>query len=745
MIRIVLFLVFLFSGAANGASLSGYIKDKTGGEPIPGATVFLPDINRGTVANASGFFVLKDVPQGLLKVKVSSIGFDAVLTQLMIKGETSLDFLLMPAQIKMKEVVVSAGAAAVKEETPYQIESITSKEIFSGGDISIPAALSRVPGINQIGYGPGIGKPVIRGMSFSRVLTVYQGSRFENQQWGEDHGLGLNDPGIEGIEIIKGPASLIYGSGALGGVINIIDEYPAAPGSVKVDFMQNLYSNTLGSKTSLGVKGAGENGVFWSFRGGKDSHADYRSGGGRTIGNSRFNTLSGKGTMGFAKGRSTAKLSYVYFQQNLGIIEEDEMQNSMATTRTDRRIQLPYQNVTDHLLSFQYLLSLKKGVLKLNVSSHTNFRKEIEEDFDETDLGLVLNTNNFDLRYIFNLNESTELITGVQSFIQSNKNMPGASEILIPNAKVNDFSGFVLANKKAGKMNLSGGLRYDYRITGATSPDVLRYVLPGDSENSRMSRTFTGISGSVGFTAALSDHWNFKTNLASGFRAPDLAELFSNGEHPGTNRFEKGNATFDREQNLGIDAGVLFRNAEFSAEAGTFYNHINNYIFFSPTLRSINNLTVWEFRQEDVILKGGEISMKASPSALKFLEAGADYSLVHASKAVSGRPVPQIPANRVNAYVKIKLAKDFPVYWNLQSRFVFNQNRFDQNEEMTPGYQVLNSGIQATFIILKYSVEAGFNVNNLLDRMYFEHQSVTRAFGVPDLGRNIAINIRCKF
>jgi iron complex outermembrane recepter protein len=745
MARIFFLLILFCTDYAYSSVLSGYIKDKATGESIPGATVFLPDLNRGAVSDIFGFYQIKDMPKGIVKLKISFMGYDALLVQLNIKNETALDFLLEPALIKMKEVVISSGRASLSEETPYQIKSVSPNEIFSGGEVSIPAALSRIPGVNQIGFGPGIGKPVIRGLSFSRVLTVYQGARFENQQWGEDHGFGLSDAGIEGIEIIKGPASLIYGSGALGGVINIIDEYPAAAGSMQGDFLQNFYSNTLGSKSSLGIKGANDKGISWSFRAGKESHADYIGGEGRSIGNSRFNTTSGKATLGYSKDRSSTKFTYVYFEQNLGIIEEDEMQNSLATVRFDRKIQLPFQDVKDHLFSMQHLHKLRKGVIKLNLSSHTNIRKEIEEDFNTADLALLLNTNNLDARYIFNIGQETEVVSGIQSFSQSNRNLQGASEILIPNAQVNDFSAFILTTKKLSRLNISGGIRYDYRIVGASSPDISKYVLPGNFENMRISRTFSGFSGSAGLTAAISEKLHFKSNLASGFRAPDLAELFSNGEHPGTNRFEKGNVSFNREQNLELDAGVIWRSSEIFVEAASFYNFINNYIFFNPTAERIKDLKVWEFMQENVLLKGGEFSIKAIPAALKIIEAGADYSFVHATIANNGLPLPQIPANRINAYMKIKLLKKIPTFWNVNSRFVFSQHKYHENEEFTPQFYLINTGFNTSFNLSKYAVEAGLTVNNLFNRFYYEHQSVIRSFGVPDMGRNITLNLRCKF
>lgn len=251
--------------------------------------------------------------------------------------------------------------------------------------------LTFVPGVTQVSYGPGIGKPVIRGLSFSRIMTVYQGVRFENQQWGEGHGLGLNDPAINRVEVVKGPASLIYGSGAIGGVINIIDdEVPAESFSGFAGF--HLYSNTLGARTMLGFEGSAKNGAYWGVSGNLQSHSDYLDGTNRIIGNSRFGSDMVKGVTGLQKAWGNSRVSYTYNQQQLGIIEEDEMQESLATRHRDKFLQLPYQQVTDHLFSTQTNIKMGSSGIRLSLGHHVNLREENEEAMDQVDLGLQLKT-----------------------------------------------------------------------------------------------------------------------------------------------------------------------------------------------------------------------------------------------------------------------------------------------------------------------------------------------------------------
>src|SRR5690606_36624109 len=203
-------------------------------------------------------------------------------------------------------------------------EKINRSELLKMPSPSLMSSLSRVPGINEVSLGPGIGKPVIRGLSFSRVLSVYQGARFENQQWGADHGLGLNETGISSVEIIKGPASIIYGSGAMAGVIHLIEEPDAVVGKIEGDLHLRVFSNTLGIRSEAGIKGAGQKGLFWSFRGAQESHADYKNGDKQTIGNSRFNTGNFKGSFGLQKKWGNTRLRYSYLNQRIGLIDEND-------------------------------------------------------------------------------------------------------------------------------------------------------------------------------------------------------------------------------------------------------------------------------------------------------------------------------------------------------------------------------------------------------------------------------------
>lgn len=748
---LVCLLIFipLFSWAQGGkVVLKGKVISQETKEGIPGAAVSIPGHDKQTVTDERGTFELKGLPMESVRLEISHLAYKDLQRVVDLKeGGNTVDIALEEEVIMSEEIVVSAGFFTSREQTAYKVESVGAKDIARQGTHSMMEALTFVPGVTQVSYGPAIGKPVIRGLSFSRIMTVYQGVRFENQQWGEDHGLGLNDPAIDRVEIIKGPASLMYGSGAIGGVINIIDEQ--VPTEKFSGFAGiNLYSNTLGARTDFGLKGAAQKGAFWGLSGSLQSHSDYMDGTNRIIGNSRFRSAMAKASAGMLQRWGSTKISYIYNRQLPGIIEEDEMEKSLATRHRDKSLQIPYQEVTDHLFASQTHFKIGSSNLRLKLGHHLNLREENEEAMDKIDLGLRLNTTSYDARYNFFLTPAVELIGGVQGFYQSNMNMEEAGEILLPDSRQWDNGLYGLAMADLGRLSLQGGLRYDHRSTTADARRLEEFVLPGAPVSQTLNRSFSGYTASAGATYKLQDNLLLRSNLASGFRAPDLAELFSNGEHPGTNRFERGNAGFAREQNLEWDLSTLFRLRSISIEAAAYYNYIQNYIFFSPTDEYVDHLWVWQFEQDNVQLWGGEAGVNWEPEQLPWLKNKMSFSMVRGERPGQKAHLPLMPADRIMNELRIERAGpgvlDDP-YATLRLQHVFSQQRTGRFEEPTPAYTLTAIGGGGVIRWGEEKIDVNIVVQNLFNVAYIDHLAVTRAFGVRNMGRNVTMGVRVQF
>lgn len=750
---LTLALTFLYLGllAAQDISINGRVVDKSTNTPLPGVSVFIAELNRGVVTDLDGSFRLTDLPDRNMTLKFSFVGYSTIIQSIKAGSNRPVVIQLEEAFTNIDEVVVSGAYVMSKESSPISIEKVDLVDILKMPSPSLMTALTRTPGVNEISLGPGISKPVIRGLSFSRVLSVYQGGRFENQQWGADHGLGLTETGIGNVELIKGPASLIYGSGAMAGVVNLIEERDAIKGEVEGYLNLRGYSNNLGLRSEVGIKGASENGFVWSINGAGESHADYKDGDGRTMGNTRFNTQNFKGGVGLQKKWGDTRLRYTYLKQKLGILDETDIEG-LATYRGDRSSQVPFQNVTDHFLSSETNVFLGEDKIKATIGIHKNLREEIETGEGFVDLGLNQTNIMYDVKYYKALNPSLEAIFGIQGFYLQSINYDDALEFLIPDAKKDDRSIYGLLNYNKDKWVIQGGLRYDYRKVNvdASSPHFVDFdfILPGEPENRQLERTFDGVTTSGGATFRPNSNWRFRLNIAQGFRAPDLGELFSNGVHPGTRRFEKGNADFQREQNIQTDFGIRYRANNFSISGEVFYNNINNYIFFAPTGEMEEDLEIWSFEQSDARLYGGELEFDFHPSAAKWFTASTSYSMVIGQRTADWTYLPYIPAYRWNQSIDFR-ANDIGIiqkpYVSVLGSLVFNQDKVAPLEEATPGYFLLGMNIGGNLKVGNTLLDVFVSGTNILNKTYLDHLSLFRPFGVNQMGRNIALNVRIPF
>ncbi|MCC5928585.1 MAG: TonB-dependent receptor [Cyclobacteriaceae bacterium] len=754
----ILFMMLSHIGAAQKSyNLQGVVKDLMSGEMLPGANVYLPELKKGTVTDATGRFSLSlNEKTENLVLQVSMLGYKTEVRRLgSLDDKQNLVFALSETGIMTNEVIVSAGRIGTRDDIPVQVDMITAKEMRTDGEINIMSSIVKIPGVEQISFGNGIGKPVIRGMSFSRVLSMYQRARFENHQWGADHGLGVNDLGIESIEIIKGPASFLYGSGALGGVIYMVDERNAPVGSMMGDINSTFFSNSLGMRQTMSFKETKDSGWFYGIQAAMESHADYIDGNGRTIGNSRFNTRTLRANTGWQKNWGTLRLGYTYHRQNLGIIEDNEMEETLATSRNDRSRQLPFQEVDDHLVTLTGIIPLGDGRFEGNVGFHYNSRKEIEDDFEEIDLGITQNNTTFDFKYIFNTKANWEHIVGTQGFYLNSVNMDDAEEILIPDVSILDGSLYYLGTIRKNKSTFQAGLRYDTRRTtgDATAPLFLEYgyTLPGLDVRTH-TVNHSGLSGSIGGIFDLTDKIIIKSNFSSGFRAPDKAELFSNGEHPGTQRFEVGNVNFEREQNYQLDMAFLYKGSQFNFEFSPYYNYISNYIYFTPTGTEIpgTELIVWEFDQENARLAGFEVAVVWKPLGSKVFTLDSRYSMIRGVNPETGAFMPLMPADRWINSLQYKLpdkGRWNRSYLKLTYNYMFEQNRLGARElevlsgGLTPAFSLLGFGIGTSLSLGNQLINLDVTATNLLNEAYVDHLSFLRPFDILNLGRNVSFNM----
>lgn len=752
-LRVLLCLLYPGLLAAQQTSLSGKVVSDA--MPVAFAQVSIVESDVTAVTDLNGDFELTGFSLGKYRLLVYAPGFEPLQIEVHM-DVTSLDSLVVelePLSEMLTEVVLESEQSGLQRQTPYNLSSVNLQGILQQHQPNgIMGILKQEPGIYGAEMGQGIVKPFIRGLGFSRVVSLYQGNKLENHQWGGDHGLGINDLGIKSVEVIKGPASVLYGSGALGGVIIAIDQdaytrEQGFSGSLSTSF--NSLSN--GFRTTASVGGKTKDSWFGAADIGYEQHADYHAGGGQTIGNSRFRIGTLRLHAGVEKENFNNRLSFTYNAQQLGIISDMEMLegHSLATTAWDYNEQLPFQEVEDYLLSYNQSTKGEHLDTYFHFSHHLNDRREIESAMDEIDLGLKQHHTFLNLRLSWKDKKLLHQL-GVQGSLIKTENYDQAIDLLIPDAEVFETGLFYMSSIDVGPYFLQGALRYDYRNVSAYAKKAhfidTGFVLPGAPENRVLSKNFSGFTGSIGATRRLGRHHTFKLNFATGFRAPDLAELFSNGPHPGTSRFERGNIDFDREQTYQLDVQYEFRSDTFSGFFSAYGMQLQDYIFFRDTGERMpeNDLDIWAYYQEDVRFYGMDLEL--SWRLNNRWRSKLTGSLVRANEIVDKQPLSMIPPDNMGVGLTFSALHDHSLQLSGRWQLVAAQNRTAVTEDATTGYGLINLLASKNFYIKENRMlDISLTVENLFDKRYVDHLSLLRAFEIPGTGRNLRLALKFSF
>lgn len=729
--KIIIALIIGYSAMLQAQNtISGIVTDAKK-QPLVGVSIYAPELHKGTSTDGNGKYTLSNLPNGKIKLTFAYIGFATQNKTLNLQNkETTLNIVLEETEFQMDEVIVSTAFNKLQSQNVMKVEHSTIKELQQKGTATLIEGLATIPGLSQISTGTSIGKPVIRGLSGNRVLVYSQGVRIENQQFGDEHGLGLNDAGVESVEVIKGPASLLYGSDALGGVLYFNPEKFANINTFKGDFSQRLFSNTLGSNTSLGLKTSGKN---WKFlaRGTYDTHSDYKIADGDQVTNTRYNETDFKTGIGYSNSKFSSVLRYNFNDLDLGIPE-----NGIAEQTTNKKTEYPKQGVFNHLLSLNNVFFFEKSKLEVDLGYIANDRSEFE-DSEIAVLHMKLKTFNYDAKYHLPKLGQIETIVGIQGMSQTNSN--SGEEYLIPDATTNDFGFFGTGNYEWKSNVLQAGLRFDNRRISTTAQGV------SGEEGSfeALDKSFDSFNASLGYKTNLATDLTLRLNVASGFRAPNLAELTSNGVHEGTNRYEVGNPNLKTEQNVQTDLNLEYKSSHIEFFVNGFYNHINNYIYTSPTGAVIDNNDVFEYIQNDAKLYGGEIGLHFHPHPLDWLHYETSFETVTGKKQ-DGDFLPLIPANNWDNTIRTEFKiKDWleEGFATLNVSTTLNQDNVSGFETNTNGYTLLNLGFGGKMKLGKTVFNINLNANNVLDKEYIAHLSRLKTDGIPNIGRNIVLGL----
>ena len=654
--------------------------------------------------------------------------------------------------VKLDEVVLSLPFNQTLGKSVIKVDKIIFNDLNPILQQYISKSISKLPGVTILSTGPGISKPSIRGLSYDRVVVYSQGVRLENQQWGDEHGIGVSTSGINSIEVIKGPSYVLYGSDAMGGVLYIEPERYS--NDFSVDYMGLYNSNYNGITNNLGIKGS--SGKFsYLARANMVDNQSFSTPDGE-VENTWFkeNDIQAGLKYETEKFSSDLRLSMNFSELGLPHMEEgdddhDDHDEEGHDDHDEEGHEDHYQELSHTTLTWVNTFDLGNDhELNVTLGRQLNDRKEFggheeeeghddheEEGHDdhdeeghegheegEAELDMELSTNTLDISLVMPQSENLNLTIGANILSQENKNF--GHEELIPDAEKKDFGLYALGQITMENGAALLGVRYDNR---SISSDM-------------GSADFSNFNGSVGIKRDFKNS-SLRFNIGSGYRAPNLIELFADGVHHGTFRYEKGNVNLVAEKSFQTDISFDINNEDSSVSFNLFYNDISDYIYISPSRDRMDGFAVFNYMQQDSELYGGEISFDKK-TGFDWLSYNTSLEYIFAESA-DGEALPFISPLTFNQVFNI----DFSSNYSFEIDFLAKakQGRVSMFEEETDGYSILNLSGNWMTSFLENDLNIFWSVNNVFDKEYYDHLSRFKTAGIEEMGRNISVGLKYKF
>ncbi len=725
-------IIFVFTAAAfaQNAKISGVVT--YGGEQtvLHDAAVRIIQLKKTVKTDTGGNYVFADVPAGQYTILVHNDGFaDASKTIDIVAGQTvTLDFQMEISTLKEEVTITASGAEQSTFEALQTVETVASSQITTRSGTSLGEVLEGESGVSKRSFGAGSSRPVIRGFDGDRVLVAQDGVRSGSlgSQSG-DHAETIDTLNVDRIEVVKGPATLLYGSNAIGGVINAVSNHED-----KADKGFRGFLTTVGATNPRqgGLSGGLEYGLdkFLFFGNGSFQDAgDFRSALGR-VPNSASRSTSGTFGAGFYDKKTFFTTTLSIDNRRYGIpfaafIESGGVSNDANIDIHPRSYNLKFNGGFRDIDAF-----VTSGKFTFN---YNNYR---HDELDNETINTTFRNKTVSYRSMFE-QKAIGKLTGRFGFEGFNRNyqVTGAERLIDGKVKHDSFSGFALEELKFKRVTFQFGTRLE---RNAYNPENTSYL----------DRSFIGFSGAAGIRVGLWEKGAVVLNYSNSFRAPSLEELYNNGPHVGTVAFEIGNQNLKPERSNGLDFSLRHQSDKFRAEFNLFYYSINNYVYLAYADENgdgqvdiEDNLPVLRYSQDKSRYMGAEFSFDTDLNKSFNLYFNADY--VRAQLVRLDLNLPRIPPAHARFGLDYKL-KGFNVRpeFNLASP----QTKLFPLERRTAGYGVFN--VSANYTIGKAHLAHIFSVNayNLLNKEYRNHLSFIKELA-PEVGRGVKVSYTIRF
>lgn len=780
--------------------LQGTVTDKSSGTPLPGVDIYFPDLKIGGVTDSQGHYFIDNLPRKTAMAEVSYIGFQLISKKIDLRTTKTANFSMSESTDEMNEVVVTGVSKATQIKLdPVPLVALNKVEINEhSASGNIIAEIANLPGISAVTTGPNISKPFIHGLGYNSVVTLEDGIRQEGQQWGDEHGIEVDQNSIDRIEIIKGPASLTYGSDAIAGVINLITAPPVSVGKI-LGSVTGLYGTNNGLTNGSFKLQGNHNGLVWGTVISDKEAKNYQNLHDGRVYATGFKEKDARAMIGLNKSWGYSYLNASLYDDVQAIPDgsRDSLTRQFTYQTTEADIYRPivpesilnsyaiptmHQHVQFYRIYDNSNFNIGSGNLIVNLGYQYSHRREFThpEAPAVPGLNLELTTYTYDVKYNFNMGKGYETTFGVNGMYQNNV-LGSGTDFPIPAFHQFDIGGFFVTKKSFGKLNLSFGVRYDSRsIKGQAAyvdttiqyfPTLYNGPNPTGTRNivqqfSALHKTFSGATGSFGATYNFSHIFLVKGNIARGFRAPSIAELSANGADPGSQIYHVGNTDFKPEFSLQADIGFALTLPYMTVNVDLFNNDIQNYIYQEQILDANGNpervnangslnpngqYSRFTYVQNRARINGGDFSLDIFP--VSWLQFKNSMSLTYGTNLGNGgnepdslKYLPFIPPLHIHSELRATSVKGFGNFRNLYAFVGFDhfnpQNRYFAaygTETYTAGYNLMSAGIGGNIVNKagKPIVEIYLEGTNLANINYQSNMSRLKYFDNPVVPKGI--------
>ena len=719
-------IVLIFSGlpalAQANASLRGTVTLGDTGKPVHNVLITILQLKRTVDTDDNGKYEFTDVPAGKYDVlaHIDRVPDIVQSVDLTAGADATLDFQIELSGLREQVTVTATGTEQALSSSIQSVDVLGSVELAKKSPVSLGEALDGELGVAKRSFGPGTARPVIRGFDGDRVLVLQDGNRvgglgFESG----DHAEPVDVLTVEKVEIVKGPATLLYGSNAIGGVVNTISGHDSTHKGA------NGYITALGSTNSAQGGGSGgfelgtDRWLVWGNLGGQRS-GDYDTPIGK-VENSFSREVSAAAGFGYYPDKAFFSFNYNFNKRRYGIpVDPNEVDPEIVELN-------PQRNSVELRGGFRENPSFfQAGTFSVQYNNYTH----AEMNSVTGELGTQFKNNSFVYQGLFDQRKTGKL-SGRFGFWGSHRDFSAiGEEALAPPTKQNAFAVFALQNVDFERVALQFGARLEsnhYR----PEPTATRGVLP--------DRDFTGFSGAVGFRVNTWKGGALVANYSHSYRAPSLEELYNLGPHPGNLAFEIGNPNLVRERGDGLDFGVRQTSKRVRFEANGFYYHIQDFVFLAPTGDVEDGLLVANYDQGTTRYTGAEARFDTQLHPSVWLNLGLDY--VNAKLTETNTPLPRIPPLRARAGIEWRYKN---LLLNPEIVMANRQDRIFPTETPTAGYAVAN--LSGSYLIAGQHRAhiIAFNFFNMGDTLYRNHLSFIKEFA-PEMGRGLRVTYTLRF